>query len=80
VTKGRKTKFVSYSKALYGLHQTPHVSYTKVNDYLCNIGPEKKIKNGNFNYNPDDDKVGLLIFYVHGVYFICNHNILMNYD
>ncbi len=33
-----------------------------------------------FYYNLDDDKVVLLIFYVDGVYFICNHNILMDYD
>jgi hypothetical protein len=33
-----------------------------------------------FYYNLVDDKVALLIFYVIGVHFICNHNILMDYD
>jgi len=52
VAKGRKTKFLGYSKAIYRLHQTPHVSYTKIDDYLCNKGLEKNIKDGNFLLQP----------------------------
>jgi hypothetical protein len=52
VAKGSKAKFIGDSKALYGLHQTPHVSYTKINDYLCNKGLKKRIKDGNFLLQP----------------------------